>query len=81
MYFPVGKNVTSICVVNNTLLFWVVEDFKFDISQSRRFLHSGDIFRRPDTSEGTMKSALNVFGDIEMRGSSSYNNSVSQFSN
>ena len=64
VYSPVDVNATIHCAVNNTNLFWIIDDLNFDVNFDRNSLHSRQIFRRPSTSEGTMESVVTVFGNM-----------------
>ena len=65
VYSPVGVNALLHCTVNNTNLFWVVDELNFDLEFDRTVLHSRGIFRSPPTSQGIMRSELTVYGNVE----------------
>ena len=58
-YSPVGVNATLQCVVNNTILMWVVDGLTIDSPIQRPALHSREIFQgRPTTSVDIWYSSI-----------------------
>ena len=65
IYSPVEVNATIHCAVNNTNLFWDVDEFSF--AELGPTLNSRGIFQRINTStDGITTSNMTVFGNIEM---------------
>ena len=67
VYTPVEINATIHCAVNSTFLYWIVDEFNFDIEHTRAVLHSRGIFQTTNTSsDGVTTSHVIVFGNTEM---------------
>ena len=65
MYSPVEVNATIHCTVNNTNLFWGIDELSF--AELGPALNSRGIFQRTNTSsDGVTTSNVTVFGAIEM---------------
>ena len=67
VYSPVEINATIHCAVNNTFLYWIVDEVNLDIEHTRAVLHSRGIFQTIHLSlDGVTTSHVIVFSNVEM---------------